>query len=113
MQSAWDYAVVTVFITVGVPIMAVSLSLVANSIVQQGSGFAARSEFDHVMRILVTDKELAMLRCTLVRGKYLLCLFCFWGAVHTNFYSCIKYFYVSPLSLCIAFCACVCLFLCL
>lgn len=53
---------IALFITVGVPVTAVSLSLVTNSIVQLGSGFAAKSEFDHVMSILVTEKEIAMLR---------------------------------------------------
>ena len=62
MQADWEYAMVAIFITVGVPVMAVSLSLVANSIVQLGSGFAAKSEFNHVMSILVTEKEIEMLR---------------------------------------------------
>jgi hypothetical protein len=49
LQEEWVYAMVAIFITVGVPVMAVSLSLVANSCVQLGSGFAAKSELEHVM----------------------------------------------------------------
>jgi hypothetical protein len=57
----WQYAVIAVFITLGVPVMAVSLSLVANSVVELGSGLAAEGDFAHVMSILVTDKEIEML----------------------------------------------------
>lgn len=49
------------FITFGVPVMAVSLSLLANTLVQLGSGLAARGEFNDVMRMLITEKEIEML----------------------------------------------------
>lgn len=60
-QEEWEYAVIALFITFGVPVMAVSLSLVANRLVQLGSGLAARGEFNDVMRMLITEKEIEML----------------------------------------------------